>query len=67
VKVEQKPFCSVPEEHALKEGEGDRSLRGWKIAHEEFFRAELSEKGLAFSFQMPIVLEEFELVYPLEG
>ena len=32
--------------------------------HEDFFRAELAEAGLEFSPEMPVVCEEFEVVWP---
>lgn len=50
-------FCDVTEEHARKEGEGDRSLRYWQQAHQEFFQREGS-----FSETMELVAEEFELI-----
>ena len=58
------PFDRVSEEQAFREGEGDRSLEYWRRVHEDFFRAELEEAGLAFSPEMPVVCEEFEVVYP---
>ena len=58
------PFCEVTAGHAYKEGEGDRSLEYWRRVHENFFRAELAEAGLEFSPEMPVVCEEFEVVYP---
>lgn len=58
------PFCEVTADHAYKEGEGDRSLAYWRKVHEDFFRAELEEAGLEFSPSMPVVCEEFEMVYP---
>ena len=58
------PFDQVTAEHAYKEGEGDRSLAYWRQVHEEFFRAELAEAGLAFAPDMPVVCEEFEAVWP---
>lgn len=58
------PFCEVTADHAYKEGEGDRSLEYWRRVHENFFRAELAEAGLEFSPEMPVVCEEFEVVYP---
>ena len=58
------PFCEVTAEHAYKEGEGDRSLAYWRQVHEDFFRTELAEAGLEFSPDMPVVCEEFEVVYP---
>ena len=58
------PFDQVSAEYARREGEGDRSLDYWRRVHEDFFRAELAEAGLEFSPEMPVVCEEFELVYP---
>ena len=60
------PFCEVTAGHAYKEGEGDRSLACWRKVHEDFFRAELEEAGVEFSPSMPVVCEEFEVVYPLD-
>lgn len=57
------PFDRVTAEHACREGEGDRSLAYWRRVHEAFFRAELEEAGLEFSPSMPVVCEEFEVVY----
>lgn len=58
------PFNQVGAEHAHREGEGDRSLEYWRRVHEDFFRAELEEAGLVFTPEMPVVCEEFEVVYP---
>lgn len=59
------PFDQVTVEQAWREGEGDRSLDYWRRVHEDFFRAELEGAGLEFSPSMPVVCEEFEMVYPL--
>ena len=58
------PFDEVGAEQAFREGEGDRSLAYWRRVHEDFFRAELAEAGLEFSPEMPVVCEEFEMVWP---
>ena len=58
------PFEEVSAEQAYREGEGDRSLAHWRRMHEDFFRAELAEAGLEFSPEMPVVCEEFEVVWP---
>lgn len=58
------PFDQVSAGHARREGEGDRSLEYWRRVHEDFFRRELAEAGLEFSLDMPVVCEEFEVVYP---
>ncbi len=63
-KVSVRPFRKVTAEHAWKEGEGDRTLAGWRKAHEDFFRAELEAAGEEFSLDMPVVCEEFGVVYP---
>lgn len=39
------------------------SARDWHPMHEEFFTDELSSVGLAFREDMPVVCEEFELMY----
>lgn len=57
------PFDQVSAGQAWREGEGDRSLEYWRRVHEDFFRAELAEAGLEFSLEMPVVCEEFEVVY----
>lgn len=62
-KVTILPFSSVTEEHAYKEGEGDKSLSYWREVHERFFRQELEEAGLEFTPEMLVVCEEFDLVY----
>ncbi|WP_221913777.1 ASCH domain-containing protein [Streptococcus halichoeri] len=66
-KVEVLPFNQVSAEHAYKEGEGDRSLAGWRQTHLDFFQPYFEEAGLVFSEQSPIVLEEFQVVYPQLG
>ena len=58
------PFDRVSAGHAFKEGEGERSLAYWRRVHEDFFRNELARAGLEFSPSMPVVCEEFEVVYP---
>lgn len=63
-KVYTVPFDQVSAEQAYREGEGDRSLAYWRRVHEDFFRRELAEAGQTFSPEMPVVCEEFEVVYP---
>ena len=64
-KVYVVPFKDVTAEHARKEGEGDRSLAYWRKVHEDFFTREMAENGLAFTEDMPVVCEEFEVVYSI--
>lgn len=58
------PFSQVSEEHAWKEGEGDRSLEYWRDVHRKFFTGELQTVGMAFDEEMPVVCEEFVCVFP---
>ncbi len=57
------PFREVSPEHAFKEGEGDRSLAYWRQVHTDFFTGEMTEAGLVFTEDMPVVCEEFKVVY----
>ena len=57
------PFNEVSEEHAYKEGEGDRSLAYWRAVHEEFFTKEFEETKTEFNGQTRILCEEFQVVY----
>ena len=59
------PFREVSEQHARREGEGDRSLAHWRRVHEEFFSTCMEKEGLAFSEDMNVVCEEFTMVYPV--
>ena len=57
------PFDEVSEEHAYKEGEGDRSLAYWRAVHEEFFTEVFEEANIEFNGQTRILCEEFQVVY----
>lgn len=61
VYIEQ--YKNISEEHAYKEGEGDRSLEYWRRVHFDFFTRELGEVGVKFNEDMKVVCEEFEVVY----
>ena len=63
-KVSVVPFKEVSEKHAFKEGEGDKSLAYWRKIHEDLFSQWFTERGLTFTGDSKIVLEEFEVVYP---
>lgn len=66
-KVEIVPFRDVSAEHAYKEGEDDRSLGYWRKVHRAIYVDELGEAGLEFTEDMPVVCEEFKVVYALCG
>lgn len=59
-------FRNVTEEHAFKEGEGDRTLQSWITIHKEFFSSILEKSGKKFTEDMKIVCEEFEVVEKLK-
>lgn len=52
-------FDEVDAAHAAAEGEGDGSLEQWRRDHRDYF-----ERTGGFSYEMLVVLEEFELLYP---
>ena len=58
-------FNQVSEQHAYKEGEGDKSLAYWRQVHEDCFAEWLREAGLTFTPESKVVLEEFRKVYPM--
>lgn len=57
------PFLEVSEEHAFKEGEGDKSISYWRKVHKDFFAKELKAYDLDFDEKMPVVCEEFRVVF----
>lgn len=40
------------------------SLSWWQKVHERFFTRVMAEAGLIFTPDMPVVCEEFKVVYP---
>ena len=63
IKVYVTEFKKVSEEHAFKEGEGDRSLGYWRMVHESFLTNELASLNKFFDENTKVVCEEFEVVY----
>ena len=63
IKVYVTEFKNVSEEHAFKEGEGDRSLEYWRKVHESFLTNELASVHKSFENNTKVVCEEFEVVY----
>ena len=61
-KVYVTTFDAVSEEHAFKEGEGNRSLEYWRKVHEKFFADELKTINQQFNERIELVCEEFEVV-----
>lgn len=62
IDVQILPMNEVSKEHAIAEGEGDRSYQYWWNGHEAFFKKELAEIGMEFSEDMLVVCERFEVV-----
>mgnify|MGYP003624502833 FL=1 len=61
--VKLKPFFSINEEYAQKEGEGDKSLAYWKKKHWDFYTRELEKFNRLPRESMIVVCQEFEKVY----
>ncbi len=57
------PFEEVTAEHAAAEGEGDQTLEQWRETHEVFW-AKYLEKPHSFTPTMPVVCEQFRLLFP---
>lgn len=62
-KVYTTPFNEVTEEHAWKEGEGDKSLAYWRKVHKDFFSRELKEYNMEFQDTMKVICEEFKVIW----
>ena len=63
LKVYLTEFSRVSEEHAFKEGEGDRSLEYWRKVHSNFVTNELASVNKLFDEHSKVVCEEFKVVY----
>lgn len=61
-KVSIKPFNEVDERHALKEGEGNRTMAYWRKVHWSFFGRVCKRIGKKRTKTMPIVCETFEVL-----
>jgi len=58
------PLSSVDDSFAWDEGEGDRTRGWWLDAHTRFFARECEAMGWAFTDDIDVVFERFELVWP---
>ena len=56
------PFCEMSYGICSREGEYE-TLESWQRGHRRFFTEEGAELGYEFAEDMPIVFEEFEVVY----
>jgi len=57
-------FDQITSYHARLEGEGDGSLEYWRKAHRSYYERVLKGSSYDVKDSMPIVFEQFELVYP---
>lgn len=64
--VEVRPYDEVDARFAYEEGEGDRSLQHWRDEHWRFFTRSLAEIGKEPTPEMPLVCEQFRVVYRRE-
>ena len=62
-KVSVVAYDAVTEEFAAAEGEGDKTLSYWRRVHWAYFERECARLGRAPDPEMPIVCEQFALVY----
>lgn len=65
VGIRRTTFDEVDEEHAYWEGEGDRTLESYRREHTRYFKRVGRKLGFEFTEGMAVVLERFELVYPM--
>ena len=56
------PFKEMTFDICKKEGE-DKTLASWQKGHRKFFSMEAQEHGYEFSEDMPIIFEDFEIVW----
>lgn len=62
--VDVVPYEKVSEAFAAAEREGDGSLRYWREVHWLYFSRECKRLDKGPSLQMPVVCEQFRVVYP---
>ena len=63
IKVYVTEFKNVSKDHAFKEGEGDRTLKYWRMVHKNFLTNELASVNKVFTENIKVVCEEFEVVF----
>ena len=62
--VEVVPVRDVTAAHAAAEGEGDGSLAFWRRVHRAYYERELAGTPYVPRDDMPVVCEQFEVVFP---
>ncbi|SIS37324.1 Uncharacterized protein YhfF [Zobellia uliginosa] len=61
--VKLRPYFSIDEAYAQREGEGDKSLAYWKKVHWDYFTKELAAFNRKPNESMIIVCQEFEKIF----
>jgi processive 1,2-diacylglycerol beta-glucosyltransferase len=56
------PFRAMTYDICKREGEDD-NLESWQLGHRKFFAMEAEELGFGFDEEMPVLFEDFELVW----
>ncbi len=56
------PYKEMTYDVCKREGEDD-TLESWQRGHERFYRAEGKKIGYEFNGDMPVVFEDFEVIY----
>ena len=56
------PFKDITYDICKREGEDD-TLESWQKGHERFYKAEGKSLGYEFTEDMPVVFEDFEVIY----
>jgi uncharacterized protein YhfF len=64
--VRVRPLRDADEAFAWDEGEGDRTLAYWRRAHDAYFGRRCEALGVAFSEDLEVVFERFEMVWPVD-
>lgn len=65
VRAQALPFSAVPWSLARLEGE-DECFESWHEGHTRFFTEEAKREGYLFSEDMPVIFEQFKVVWPAE-
>ena len=63
--IEIKPLCCVDACFAWDEGEGDRTLAWWTVAHHQYFGRQAERDGFKMHDASETVFERFAVVWPL--
>ncbi|WP_196139134.1 ASCH domain-containing protein [Aliikangiella sp. G2MR2-5] len=62
-KVTTLAFNEISDEHAMLEGEGDKSLQYWQKVHRAYYARQFENTHFKPDDNMKIVFEEFEVVF----